>query len=133
MELTGTFENVEIAQWVHDWLLSTSESLWRDHRKHNKLKGNAARRNFLQGVMMGFGEKLSQETIECEQTGLVWAGDPALDQFIAHRYQRVRSGRRMTVRTDSAWQDGRTAGRALTLRKPVTQTSRRRGRRIDST
>ena len=74
LELTGTLENVEIAQWVHDWLLSTSESLWRDHRKRNNLKGNAARRNFLQGVMMGFGEKLAQETLECEQTGLVWAG-----------------------------------------------------------
>lgn len=130
LEIAGTPENLEIAAWVHGWLLGTAERLWADHRDRNRLSGDRARRRYLQGVMMGFFEKLEQENAACAETGLVWRGDAGLDDYVRSRHHRLRAGRRTRVRADATWHEGRAAGQQLVLHKPVAATPRRRGTRL---
>lgn len=132
LEIAGTPENLEIAAWVHAWLLATGEQLWRAHRQARRLRGDAHRRRYLQGVMIGFHEKLEQESAACAETGLVWSGDPGLGEYVDRRHHRLRAGRRTQVRTDAAWKEGRAAGQQIVLRKPVSAKARRRDRLLPS-
>ena len=132
LEIAGTPENLEIAAWVHTWLLQTAERLWRAHRRARGLRGNEARRRVLQGVMVGFHEKLEQENVACAETGLVWAGDAGLGDYVDQRHHRLRAGRRTRVHADATWHEGRAAGQQIVLHKPVTSGPKRRGRRLGS-
>ena len=80
------------------------------------------------GVMMGFREQLEQQRSECSEQGLIWMGEPGLDEFFGRRHprtQRLRGGR---YRTSGAHKDGRRDGLSLRIR-PVFDgsTPRRRG------
>lgn len=119
-EIAGTPENVEIATWVWDFLAHTGERLWRAHRTRHGLKGDAARRSFLEGLMTGFREKLEGETTRTEQEeGLVWVGDPGLDGFLHRRWPSRSGGRRYFMGRGDAHDAGRAAGREIVLRKPI--------------
>ena len=63
LEVCGTPENLEIATYVHGFLLETADRLWARHRRENDT-GNKDRRRYLLGVMMGFEEKLEKNTQE---------------------------------------------------------------------
>lgn len=119
-EVAGTPENVEIAGWVWDFLAHTGERLWRAHRVKHGLKGDGPRRSFLDGLMMGFREKLEGETTRTTQEeGLVWVGDPGLDGFLKRRWPSRASGRRYAMSGGEAHDAGRAAGREIVLRKPI--------------
>ena len=80
MELCGTASNLDVATYVHGFLLETGERLWRGHRQERRLTGNAERRRYLLGVMMGFDDKLNEATKENRREGLIWIGDPGADR-----------------------------------------------------
>src|SRR5690606_29070704 len=45
IEACGTLENLEIAAYVYDFLLHTSERLWLEHKRARKIEGNADRQS----------------------------------------------------------------------------------------
>lgn len=123
LELCGKRSNLDVAAYVHGFLLQTGERLWREHRTAHGLTGNAERRRFLLGVMMGFDEKLKAASDEDRREGLVWAGDPALDAFLARRYPRRTGGSGIGVQRNETYEQGRHAGRNIVLHKPIGQPS----------
>ncbi|MFH1466476.1 MAG: DUF2786 domain-containing protein [Pseudomonadota bacterium] len=123
LELSGTPENLDMAAWVHAFLLETGERLWRDHRRAARLQGDGERRRFLAGVMLGFDEQLRGQAEADRQAGLVWVGDGGLDDFYARSHPRVLTRQGPRVRTTDAFHEGRAAGRDIVLRKPVTAKS----------
>lgn len=117
IEVCGTPGNLELAEYVHSFLHHTAEALWRQHRQKHGITGDRDRRAFRAGVMAGFREKLAAERQRNAQTGLVWVGDPALQNYYDQRHPR-----RQTIhRTTSAWKEahaqGRAAGRHIVLHK----------------
>jgi hypothetical protein len=118
LELVGTPDNLAFAAYVHDFLRETGERLWRAHRKASRIATDHDRQTFLAGVMMGFGAKLKESESRCEETGLVWVGDPGLEDAFQARYPRVRTTR-STVRKGAALTAGQQAGRGIVLHKPV--------------
>ncbi|MFT4974928.1 MAG: hypothetical protein ACI8S6_000811 [Myxococcota bacterium] len=113
LEIAGTPANVEIAAWVHGYLLETAERLWRQRRS------GRGRGRFLSGVMLGFQEKLGEQARETEEAGLVWLGDADLGAYVRTRHPHQRSGRGVSLRDDQALRDGQQAGRKIALRRPV--------------
>jgi hypothetical protein len=130
LEVSGTAENLNIAAWVHGYLLETGERLWVAHRRERRLGKDTGRRGFLQGVMVGFNEKLHDEARVCAEEGLVWKGDAGLSDYVGRRHQHLRAGRRTEMRATDAWHDGRAAGREIVLRKPVQSDPSRRARQL---
>jgi len=130
LELCGRSENVEMACWTHDFVGRTGERLWEDHRRRQGLPGRAHRRAFLAGVMRGLDERLLREAAACEETGLVWVGDRALDDFVRRRHPHLRRGTGGRVRGVDAWRAGREAGGRIVLHRPVEARVERRGRLI---
>ena len=124
LELCGTRENVEMAAWVHAYLLATSKRLWEAHRRQTRTRGRGDRNRYVTGVVMGFIEKLDEQADAHRREGLVWIGDPALEQYVQSRYGRVKRGRAGRVRATRAWEAGRAAGREIVLQRPLAERGR---------
>ena len=127
LELCGTPANLDIAAYVHAYVLETAERSWREHRRLRGIGGDRDRRRYVAGLMMGFADQLRTQTAVCAEEGLVWVGDPGLEDWVGRRFPRLRRTATRVV-TDDAWAHGREAGRHLVLRKPVTANPTRRGR-----
>jgi hypothetical protein len=123
LELCGTASNLDVAAYVHGFLLETGERLWRHHRAQRELDGNRERRRFLLGMMMGFDDKLGAAAAENRREGLIWVGDPALSNYLGRRYPRRTGGPGIGVRATESYEDGRRAGRTIVLTKPMTPGS----------
>jgi hypothetical protein len=128
LELCGTPANLDVACYVHGFLLETAERLWRAHKQAAGLPGDRERRRYLLGVMIGFDEKLAASATESQREGLVWVGDPALEQYLRRRYPRRTGGGSIGFRRTAAHEDGRRAGREIVLHRPLRGSSENRGR-----
>lgn len=134
LEVSGTPDAVDVAEYVHGFLLRAADTAWRAHRDLRGL-GDRDRRRFLSGVIQGFHEKLRAERPSEAQAGLVWVGDPGLERYIDTRHPRLRrSGLKLSA--GGGFEDGRRAGRALVLHRGVSVSPsggpvRRLGQRDD--
>jgi Protein of unknown function (DUF2786)/SprT-like family len=129
LEACGRAENVEVAAWVHDYLVETGERLWREHRHAQNIPGDRDRRRFLLGVMIGFSEKLQAGAADNRREGLIWKGDPDLAAYLRRRYPRRRGGGRIGYRQDATYESGRRAGRNIVLQRVVGDRGRGDGER----
>ncbi len=131
LELCGTHANLEMASYVHAFLLQTGERLWQAHKQARRLTSDRDRRRFLSGMMIGFGEKLAEQAQRNQQEGLVWVGDADLRAYFHARHPRTRSGGRMKMTMNQAWLDGQAAGREIVLNRPMGAAATNRGRQIE--
>jgi hypothetical protein len=123
LELCGTLPNLEVASYVHAFLLETAERLWREHKRKHNITSDKERRRFHVGVMSGFNEKLKAGAKEDQREGLIWIGDPGLETFMHQRYPRRTGGSGIGIRITPAYQHGREAGKNIVLHKPMKETS----------
>ncbi len=119
LEVIGTTENVAMAEYVYSFLDHTADAQWTLHKRANGIRVDRDRRAFRTGVMMGFLEKLRAERKGQQETGLVWAGDPALEAHYHRRYPRIRAISRSGAARTEAHAEGREAGKTLVLHKGV--------------
>lgn len=123
LEICGTPENVAMAEYVHAFLLRTSEQLWRDHKRKLGLRRDAERRTFLAGVMAGFRDRLRSEQRRNEEQGLVWVGDSDLDGYFRTRHPHVRWARYAGSARTETYAHGREAGQRIVLHRGIEQSS----------
>jgi hypothetical protein len=123
LEVCGTPANVEFAAYVYSFLVHTAEGLWAMHRRANPGGGLTARRSFLRGVMQGFGEKLEAESRRDGEAGLVWVGDPALQDYFRRRHPHVSRRPSYGRHDPDAHASGREAGQRLVIHKPIESAS----------
>jgi hypothetical protein len=119
IEICGTEANLEMASYVHDFLLTTAERLWREHQRATRTRGNADRRSFLAGVMRGFHEKLDAQSRQQQREGLVWVKDGGLSHFFDQRHPKRQSLRTAAHARASAFTEGQKAGHNIVLHRPV--------------
>ena len=119
LELCGTPENLEIAEYVHGYLTDTAARLWMEHRRAHGISGDRDRRTFLSGVMTGFAEKLARQATRHEEQGLVWVGDKDLEDYLRRRHPHVRQVWSTGPRRNESFAHGRSAGSAIVLHKPM--------------
>jgi hypothetical protein len=131
LEICGTPENLDMAAWVYDFLLATGEGLWAEHKRAHGIRGDGERRRFLAGVVVGFGEQLRDQDRLNQEEGLIWLGDPGLQDFVGTRHPRLRRGRGPMIRGTDAWHQGKAAGRGIVMRKPVAGSKGRGGKLIE--
>ena len=127
LEICGTVSNLDVAAYVHGFLLETAERLWREHKRAHYITRDQERRRFMAGVMMGFDEKLKAGAVESRREGLIWVGDPELVSYLRQRYPRRTGGSGVGLRRTEAYEHGRQAGRNIVLHRPV-QSTQERGR-----
>jgi hypothetical protein len=127
LEICGTPENLEIAEYVHGYLVETAERLWREHKIEHGIWGDRERRTFLAGVMSGMNEKLSREAKKNEAAGLVWVADGDLETYFRRRHPYVRHVRYAGHRRTEAFAHGREKGKRIVIHKGMKATAEQRG------
>jgi predicted SprT family Zn-dependent metalloprotease len=119
LEVCGSRENVELAAYVYDFLIYTSDALYRADRKRRGDRSHQARRKFLAGVMSGFHERLEGERQRSQAQGLVWVGDAELGGYFRRRHPHVRFTWHSISTGGEAYSRGQTAGRNIVLHRGV--------------
>jgi hypothetical protein len=121
IEACGTPGNLEMAAWVHAFVKATAWRLWKAHKLRAGVRGDRERERFVAGAVKGLADKLAEGAQVCREEGLVWLGDPGVQDYLRKRHPRVRMLRfGGGVRTDT-FEHGRAAGRDIVLHRPVTE------------
>jgi predicted SprT family Zn-dependent metalloprotease len=119
-EAHGTPANLEIADYVVNFVAATGERLWAQHKHDRGVTADRDRQRFLSGVMVGFGAKLREGRAANAKEGLVWVRDGGLDDFVARRFPQMQSGGKLRLTGGEAYRSGQEAGRTIVLQKPIT-------------
>ncbi|HET7542242.1 MAG TPA: DUF2786 domain-containing protein, partial [Polyangiaceae bacterium] len=122
LEICGSNENLELAEYVHAFLNVTAERLFREYRRSPSGRG-AKRLTFQAGVMSGFRARLERERKKSKAEGLVWVADAALDGFFRKRHPRIRWTRYAVGHGSEAYAHGREAGERIVLHRGVRANS----------
>ncbi len=132
LELCGRPENLEMAEFVHNFMLRTIEGLWEAHKRSLSLRSNKDRRSFLAGAVVGFSAKLREQFSVAKEEGLVWVGDPQVDKYFRRRHPRVVSTGGARAGSADAYAHGRKAGRDIVLSQPVESRGTRAPRALSA-
>jgi len=119
LEVCGTDANIELAEYVHDFLVRSGDRLWREHKQARGLRADTDRRSYLCGAMRGFFEKLEAQQQTDREQGLVWVKDSDLSHYLRRRYPHRRTLRPHTLARNASYGFGKQAGSNLVLHKPV--------------
>lgn len=120
LEICGRPENLQMAEFVYDFVLRTVERLWNEHKKARGIKSNRDRRSFLAGAIAGFSAKLREKRGEAQREGLVWVRDAGVDAYVKRRHPRLVSSRSRSQGHREAYAQGKSAGRTIVLSRPMT-------------
>ena len=121
LEVCGTDENLELAEYVFSFLNATAEHLWRDHKAAKGIRGNGPRRSYIAGVMAGFSDKLVRERVHQRECKIVWVGDGKLNEFFRKRHPRIRWARYGSRQRSVEYGHGRRAGERIVLCRGMRQ------------
>jgi len=122
LEICGSDANLELAEYVHAFLNTTAERLFREYRKSAAGRG-AKRLTFIAGVMSGFRARLERERKKSTEQGLVWVGDAGLEGFFRKRHPRIRWTRYAVGHGSEAYARGREAGERIVLHRGISTNS----------
>jgi hypothetical protein len=128
LEICGSPENLEMAEYAHAFLRHTARELWDEHKTKTGERSNRDRRTFLAGVMTGFADKLARQASRAASEGLVWVGDGDLHRFYRVRHPHIRNVRYGGQRRTQAFASGKEAGKRIVLGKPMRAAATNRGR-----
>ncbi|MBN2196336.1 MAG: DUF2786 domain-containing protein [Polyangiaceae bacterium] len=117
LEVCGTPQNLELAEYAYSFLLHTAGALWRANQRARHTKLNGGRRQFLAGVMTGFSDRLARQKQAHQKEGLVWVGDAELGSFFRQRHPRVRWTRHFGSRHTDAFASGREEGQKIVIHR----------------
>jgi predicted SprT family Zn-dependent metalloprotease len=121
LEICGSAENLELAEYVHTFLNRTAQRLWREHKLKHNIRLNGNRRAFVSGVMMGFSNKLAAEFEKNQAAGLVWQGDADLLRYFRRRHPYIRWSSRGGRHDRDSYHAGHAAGESIVLRRAVQE------------
>ncbi|MBM4064380.1 MAG: DUF2786 domain-containing protein [Planctomycetes bacterium] len=132
LEIYGTPENVEMAEYVYHYLQNVPELLWTEYQEKNKIKENRHRRTFIYGLLEGFYHKLEGRVVENASQKLVWKGDPRLKEFYLQRNpRRTRTFSRYSKTCQDAYNSGVSQGKKLIIHKGVRESGSREVRYLN--
>lgn len=131
LEIMGTPENVDLADYAYHELLRSGHELWKRHKRELAIGSDRDRRPYIEGVLTGFGHKLrAQREMHAKNNELVWLGDPGLDRFFRTRHPKLRTDSFYVSAGHEAFDAGRAAGAELRLTRAIRNQDGQSGRLI---
>ncbi len=124
LQVIGTQTNLDLAEYVFQFLDQSVKSLWTDHRKHTGAAANL-RNSYQVGVLEGFRQKLDDARKVRRKEGAPGAlisakTDPGIQEFSKNLYGSLQTLGQSRVRIHAqARSAGVEQGKALVLRKAV--------------
>jgi len=136
LEINGSATNIEIAEYVHDYLRAELEILWQARRLSNPAeKGRSLKRDFQLGVLRGLHEKLGAEQAPPPSRAhheLVLLKQEKLQGFFRERHPSTQKGRSILYRRTDAYHAGYEHGKSMDIRKGIRKRSGGPIKRLES-
>ncbi|ETR69232.1 MAG: hypothetical protein OMM_09782 [Candidatus Magnetoglobus multicellularis str. Araruama] len=133
LELSGTPQNLQIAEYVYYFVRNFIESQWKKYNKKKKLSHHR-RVDFAEGIIKGFQYKLKRQQRQLkrksspEDQALINVTDKQLTDYIHIRYPSIQTHRFSAKNADqSVINDGRRVGKQLVISKGISEKGRHSG------
>jgi len=132
LEISGTVQNIKLADYVHHFVRHFTEQQWDDYNQKKRLN-RYRRTDFAVGIIEGFRSKLEAQgdakELSQKNQALVRVDDPLLKAYMAHRYPRTTRFTRKASRQDAnVLEDGISVGKTLVISKGITEKRKSRKR-----
>lgn len=130
VELTGTPENLDLAEYTYHYLVNTGEGLWRAYRREHGLTNNRAKLSFLMPLYSAFADKLLRQRTALIRTesALVHCRDPQVEVAYRTRHRRVtRRAQAPRQHFAEAGVAGAKAGAGLTINPGIANQKPKKG------
>ncbi|MBF0206997.1 MAG: DUF2786 domain-containing protein [Oligoflexia bacterium] len=132
LEVTGERANVQLAEYVANFLDRELDRMWEHARMEQGLSGAGAKCSFIRGVSRGYCERVEKNKIqdytEVEQLALAKLNKD-LNQKSSWVYDRLHTHRYAGVSDMDSLLAGKSAGRSLNIRPGVTDNECEKGGR----
>lgn len=127
----GTPENLAMADYVYSFFIRLLPQLWDDHKITHNVRSNKDRMEYFFGILHGFSEKLSEQTVTLERTkSLVWKGDSKLNAFYDDLHPHIQSRHSSSYYVGESFFSGQEKGRSVTLNRPIENKSSSNSRKL---
>jgi hypothetical protein len=123
LEISGSIQNVQIAEYLYGCVRRYIDTAWADYRRGKSLN-RYRQSDFAVGVIEGFRStlrKASASTVKGNDTGLpMRVDDQALSRYLTRRYPHLRSfSRKGPAHDGQVLADGTECGKKLVVAKGV--------------
>lgn len=125
LEISGTLQNIKIAEYVHRFIVQFIDAQWR---KYNQAKNlNRFRMtDFAVGIIEGFRNKLEsnikREKAPSDIFALIQKGDPQLKKYFKFKYPHTTSLNKTAARQDAeVMRDGKKVGKQLVIARGICE------------
>jgi hypothetical protein len=126
LELSGTSQNIQIAEYVYYFVRNFIESQWQNYKKEKKVSHHR-RADFAEGIIDGFQYKLKRQQRRLirkssnEERALINVTDPGLTDYLHTRYPNLGTHRTKASNVNaSIVNDGRRVGKQLVISKGIS-------------
>tara|TARA_Y100000768_G_scaffold388644_1_gene385822 strand:+ start:6319 stop:7344 length:1026 start_codon:yes stop_codon:yes gene_type:complete len=120
LEVSGSLENIELAEYVAGFLEQELERLWK---AQTTLKGMKAKNAFFLGIAKGYEQKMiEQEFSDAESRQLIVLKNQ-LDEKIKMAHRRLSSTSTAGGQDKNAFHAGKKSGQSLTVKQAVKNKS----------
>ena len=125
LEVVGSRNNVELAEYVAHFLDRELETLWNHHKKnHPHLKGLKKKNSFFKGVSEGYVQKIKQNRHQSFQGNELAIIEKNLEKQVHTAYGGLRTVTSYECPPDAYSKElGQGAGRKLSIRKGLRGNS----------
>lgn len=131
-DVAGRPEDLQMAEYVYEFLVRTLDHLWRDHQEQRGVAGGA-KRSYCMGVLAGFRDKLSEaqakRAVEPSSKAIIALDEKALVDFLKYRYPLLVAGSGISgARDGESYTAGLSDGRNIVLSNPIATHNGNKGR-----
>ena len=128
LEISGTAENLAMAEYVFSFVNHYIERTWEEFRRRCRISGRRRQTDFAAGVIKGFRETLARDEASKgpgnQTSALILARDRELHSYFRFRYPRIKMGSGSSRTIDpEVIAAGTEAGRKLRIHRGVHDTS----------
>ena len=133
LEIFGTPENLDIAEYVWNFVMGLTEPLWRERKAEIRRTGQRGTKlQYLSGLLNGLRAKLrEQKRVLADEHGLVWSGDSKLAEFYRYQNPRIRRTSGGGVSRSNQYDAGFADGKKINIRRGVEGGATKRGRLLE--
>lgn len=123
LEIFGEKTNIEIADYVANFLDHKMDLLWQEARKKYHLKGIVAKNSFFRGLASGYKEKIDQLHNNSSHNSALMKIDKMLQMHAQKAYPRLNSTATRSKHSEHANQSGKKEGKNLKIDKGIEKGS----------
>jgi predicted SprT family Zn-dependent metalloprotease len=137
LEISGTVQNLKIAEYVHDFIVQFIDAQWRKYNREKRLN-RFRKTDFAAGIIEGFRDKLESRVVK-KRTGkdifaLIQKGDPQLEKYFKFKYPHTASVKKAAHHQDARIiRDGKKLGKKLVIVRGICEKKTGRLRLITDT